>query len=119
MTISNEAGAIAFEANPLIAAGLTVAIGPVKVSSYFASRKLHVNRFQFGRRDELIVAITRSFIQLRFYPDTLAVNGIFRDPAVDPSPIVSDLETFSLFRFYQVKVLISFDLAEHNVTNLK
>ena len=27
MTISNEAGAIAFEANPLIAAGLTVAIG--------------------------------------------------------------------------------------------
>ena len=51
--------------------------------------------------------------------NTLPVNPIFADPTVDPASVVTDLESLSLNRLYQVQILKSIHLAQNNVADLE
>lgn len=49
---------------------------------------------------------------------TSAKNAARGDPAVDVSPVIADLETWSLDRFDDVEVFATPDFAQHYVTYL-
>jgi hypothetical protein len=54
-----------------------------------------------------------------FDPDTLSVDSIGADPAVNASAIVPNLESVALSGFNEVDILAAVDLAQDNITDLK
>lgn len=58
-------------------------------------------------------------LALRFHPDTSAKDRVCRDPTVDATAVVANLETLALDRFYQVYVLVAVDFAQDDVANLE
>lgn len=55
----------------------------------------------------------------RFDSDQSAKDGLWSDPTVDASAIVANLEAISTDRLDEMQILLTFDLAEHDVTGLQ
>lgn len=54
-----------------------------------------------------------------FYANAFPVDRVVADPAVDVAAIVGDLETLALDRTYEMKIVMSVDLAEHDVAGFE
>ncbi len=51
--------------------------------------------------------------------DTTTEDRVDRHPAVDPTSVVADLESFALLGLDQVEVLTTVHLAQHDVANIE
>ncbi len=54
-----------------------------------------------------------------FNLDQLTINGLKRNPAVDPADVIADLKAFALDGFDQMQVLTTVDFTKHDVPLLK
>src|SRR5262249_47259338 len=52
-------------------------------------------------------------------PGAFAVDAVLADPAIDPAPVVPDLEALSLNRLHQMQVVPAVHLAQHDVAYLQ
>jgi hypothetical protein len=71
----------------------------------------------YGTEYRYILLTRRSTVSLN--TNTLSVDTIHANPAVDSSTIVPNLESVALFGFDEVKILAALDLAQDNVSHIE
>ncbi len=54
-----------------------------------------------------------------FNLDQFTINGLKRNPAIDPTDVIADLKAFALDGFDQMQVLTAIHFTEHNVSLLE